>query len=745
VPRSSTVGRTAATNRLGLELLEDRQMLAGSPWQNPVLPLDVDHDSRVANQDVIAIFATIMKDGPRTLPPLPPGTIPQFYYDVTGDNRVNASDAAQIFHRLLRKPQVQVSTLLPYTIDLTPQVTVTATGSTATDGCTVALDVDLDGDGRFNSPGELGQTTSSLVNGTAVFDMNPGLLPSADDKTYTTKIRARVRDSVGIECFSPIKSLEVDTTTSSVLSDYVHAPDSHYSYDASRAPVVGPGFKMYVVDMKSQEWRPEESSKPVWQHWLQIIVPDGEVGSTALLFVSSGSTSANPPGSPDARALAVALATHSVAVYLPTVPNQQLTFVGDTFGPREEDEIIAYSYRQFMDHYQEEGAQTWPVLLAMVKSAVRAMDTAQAVVPDKTGHEITDFIVTGYSKRGWTTWLTPEVDDRVKAIIPGVFEMLNQGPELHHHYGALGHFSEEIQDYTNLGIFEDIDTPAGRALGKIVDPYSYLSNPNYEIPKLMLVSSGDQFFVSDSAQFYFHDLPGDDNYIRYIPNTGHDLGMAFGNPAAILSTATFFNAVANDLPLPKFSWTIGVDQSIRVQTGARDIDKPDQVLLWQATNPDTRDFRQFYVPATVLWESTKLTDQGGGVYVGNTPIPTSGATGYFIELTYKSPIDGNPYVFTTEIRVNTKMPLVGWLANEPAAPLADLNSITGSIMVSATGPPIPLTAVVANVGPPADAEDTAAPKVDPAPAASDVAVKEGDSYPAAVDAVLDESADEVLV
>jgi PhoPQ-activated pathogenicity-related protein len=54
---------------------------------------------------------------------------------------------------------------------------------------------------------------------------------------------------------------------------------------------------------------------------------------------------------------------------------------------------------------------------------VRAMDTVTDYVNNKFGHNITNFIVAGASKRGWTTWTTGAVDTRVIAIIPMVMGM----------------------------------------------------------------------------------------------------------------------------------------------------------------------------------------------------------------------------------------------------------------------------------------------------------------------------------
>jgi len=106
----------------------------------------------------------------------------------------------------------------------------------------------------------------------------------------------------------------------------------------------------------------------------------------------------------------------------------------------------------------------------------------------------------------------------------------------------------------------------------------------------------------------------------------------------------FYNAVLYQQPLPQLSWKLPPDGSIRVETR----DKPEQVKLWQATNPDARDFRiETFGPK---WESTTLTNQGGGVYLGKIPSPPKGWSAFFIELTFPSSCPA-PFKFTTPVRV----------------------------------------------------------------------------------------------
>ncbi len=131
----------------------------------------------------------------------------------------------------------------------------------------------------------------------------------------------------------------------------------------------------------------------------------------------------------------VALATKSVVAELKMVPNQPLVFHGDGV-PRKEDDLIAYTWDQFL----KTGDERWPARLPMVKSVVRAMDTVEALfnADDDETHRVSEFVVAGGSKRGWTTWMTAAVDKRVVAMMPIVIDVLNVDVSMRHHYSAYG-------------------------------------------------------------------------------------------------------------------------------------------------------------------------------------------------------------------------------------------------------------------------------------------------------------------
>ena len=662
----STWQASVRTRRLTLESLEERQVLsAAAPWHNDAFPLDTDNNSRLTPADALVLINRMLLVGSGAL--APPAGAPEYYYDTNGDNMLSPVDVVRVINGLLFGPtDVTLDTLMPFTIDLTPRMKVITGGDERVpDGTPVHVDVDLNNDGIYAGD-EVAYYTSSVFDGLSEFELGPALPPNGPGGPYSISMRARLRNTDGVLSSSESMPMIVDTQTSNALANYVNAPDASYQW-SQVYQFNGPGFRYYVLQMTSQTWRINDVNDPVWDHWMRVVVPDGPLRDSALLYIGGGKNAWSAPigfdpavDPEDAVLLGAALANRTATVELKVVPNEEVYFFDEGPGNlRTEDEIIAYTLDKYMRHLGQLGNETWPLLLPMLKSAGRARYTLEAFVPTVSpGAAINDFFVTGYSKRGWTTWLTAAVDDRVRAIIPGVFDNPNQGPQMVHHVQFLGDFSLAVHDYTDLGIFERFQTPEAQLLSRIIDPYRYFNNGRFEIPKLVLNSAGDEFFVSDSSQFYFDDLPGDTNYMRYFPNTGHGLDEGVG-----ASTITFMDAVLNDRAMPEFTWTVGPDGTIEVLS----TDTPTVVKLWKATNHVARDFRRLATPF-LNWTSSVLVDQGGGRYSANLPTPASGATAYLIELTYPSAIPGMPYVFTTDIKVKSPIPYAPW-PYPPGAPL----------------------------------------------------------------------------
>ena len=435
------------------------------------------------------------------------------------------------------------------------------------------------------------------------------------------------------------------------LDDYVAAADGSYGW-ALNTTISETDYTAYILDLTSQNWRSSSEVSPTqWEHTLVIVKPNTVRYDEAMLLIGGGDNGDPIPGAGSLEMLtaaSTAIATNSVIAYLGMIPNQPLAFVGDTETDRREDSLIAYSWDKYIQSYLGDTPDNyWPAQLPMTKSAIRAMDAVQEFCASPGGGELTinDFVVAGGSKRGWTTWLAAAVDataadPRVSAVVPMVIDVLNIKASMNHHHDTYGFWAPAMSDYVDMGIMDHINNPEFQALMDIVDPYVY--RDRLTMPKYIVNSTGDQFFLPDSSQFYYDDLPGE-KYLRYVPNTDHTLVQEALDVLASLTV--YYLAHLQGLDLPDFSWTLQEDGSITIETTT---DTLLEVKLWQATNSSARDFR--YDTIGAAWSDSILTDLGGGTYLADVSSPTAGWTAFFAELTFDSGL-GTPYKFTTEVVV----------------------------------------------------------------------------------------------
>ena len=440
----------------------------------------------------------------------------------------------------------------------------------------------------------------------------------------------------------------------SALDDYVAKADASYGLSLEETRV-GPGYTVYTFDLTSQQWRSAtEVDRTLWEHELLVAVPWSLHGSsehTAILVVNGGANGTGASTKNDEALGLIAGAVGTVVAMVSQVPNQPLLFA-DQEVARSEDAILAYG----MDKYLLTGDPEWLAQLPMTKAVVRAMDSIQdfAANPGEVWPKpprIDNFIVAGGSKRGWATWLTAAVESgaggavRVKAILPASIDLLNLGEQFERHWDSYGFYSSAIQDYVAFDLPCRSWTPEGRAMVGIIDPYAY--RDRLTMRKLVVNSAGDRFFLPDSSQFYFQDLPGP-KLLRYTLNTDHSQGQDL--ETIIRPTLSWLIDILEDDEDPHFSWSMQPDGSIRVETQT----PPEAVRLWQATNPNARDFRL----ATIgeAWQSTPLADSGGGVYIGQVATPPQGWTAFTVELTYP----GSPLIpelletariYTTDVQI----------------------------------------------------------------------------------------------
>ena len=434
------------------------------------------------------------------------------------------------------------------------------------------------------------------------------------------------------------KADPVAVPRSTVLEEYVAADDPAYSWKIVRTVTRG-GCTAFMIDLKSQSWRNSgEVNRTVWQHWLTIVRPPEVRYQTGLLLIGGGRNRPQSPKEPSSRTVHLAIQSQSVVAELSCIPNQPLVLNGDG-RDRVEDDLIAYGWAQYLKTKDA----TWLPFLPMVKSVVRAMDTMTAMLGSEAGGRlrVDKFVIAGASKRGWTTWLTGVADRRVVAIIPIVIDVLNVRASMIHHYSAYGFWAPAINDYVHHGIMRQLDSNGFRELLRHIDPYAHLAR--LTMPKYVVASTGDQFFLPDSAQFYFDDLKGP-KYLRYVPNTDHSLEGS----DAVASILAFYQAILAPRPLPRFSWRILDHGGICV----RAVDRPRAISLWQATNPLHRDFRLETIGKA--YGKTALQLEEDGTCVVEVAAPTRGWTAFFVELVYHLQEGCPPCTFTTPVQVVPK-------------------------------------------------------------------------------------------
>ncbi len=423
-----------------------------------------------------------------------------------------------------------------------------------------------------------------------------------------------------------------EPVNSTPLDDYLKKPDAVYKWEVV-STAGNNRSQTFVIRLVSQTWLTErEVDRPVWEHWLTVVKPQNVTTNMAFLVVSGGSNDRPAPSGSNDVVSRIAEATGSIVAELKTVPNQPLVFHGDG-QPRKEDDLIGYGWNQFL----ETGDPNWLPRLPMVKSVVRAMDCLQAW-SDKEGAKIEKFVVSGASKRGWTTWMVGATDPRVAAIVPIVIDVVNVQPNMLHHAAVYGFWAEAVGNYYQHNILQRPRHPRMQELHRIEDPYYY--RDRLTMPKYVVNASGDQFFCPDSSKFYFDDLP-DEKHLRYVPNTDHGVD---GSIDAVTSIVAFYQMIIADRPRPEVTWSFEDDGAIRVNADAT----PRKVVLWQATNPNARDFRVSTIGKA--YTATELNAGADGSWIGRAATPEKGWVASFVEATFDS---GGPFPFkvSTAVRV----------------------------------------------------------------------------------------------
>lgn len=440
--------------------------------------------------------------------------------------------------------------------------------------------------------------------------------------------------SITISILNSCSTKHEPVTPETALQRYLQNEDQSFAWNVEGSYQIDK-LKVYDLRITSQQWR-----ENTWKHTLTVLVPEENNHDGALLFITGGK---NKDGNPVIRdgdddfiktMAQLAVKNSAMVAIIWQIPNQPL------YDDLTEDELISFTLHNF----KNDGDFTWPLLFPMVKTAVRAMDAVQAFSKETLSHEISRFVITGASKRGWTTWLTGANDSRVKAIAPMVIDVLNMPVNLDYQVKVWGDYSVQIEDYVKLGIPQDIHTENGDDITTMIDPYSY--RDKLTMPKLILIGTNDEYWPVDAIKNYLGEIPGE-NYIHYVPNAGHDLD---GGEQALMAISAFFGSTLSGDQYPICKWDINENEkqlALSVETS------PEELLgayLWTADSED-RDFRD------EVWNNKKINTVNQQTIDVQVDFPESGFRAFYLDLLYSDP-NGGEYTKSTRMFVTDENKLL---------------------------------------------------------------------------------------
>ena len=340
-------------------------------------------------------------------------------------------------------------------------------------------------------------------------------------------------------------------------------------------------IKIETMKFDSVTWQNTQ-----WQNHLMIIRPPIVLSTVAVIFIT-GDYKYTQEELSIFRLLA--LQNKAYVAVLFDIPNQPL------FGGLREDWLLSYSFSQFI----ETGDYSWPALLPMVKSTVVSMNLLDDYIKNM-GDKIEGFILTGGSKRGWTTWLTAAMDKRVKGIVPIAFDNLNIAEQMQHQLSFWGSFSPSIREYVERGILDDLDNPVKRDLLQYIDPFTY--RMDLEVPKLIVVGTNDPYWPIDASKLYVDNLPGYFSMV-YAPNAGH--GTEIFRVTQAISSMIYHINTGEELPALSCK-TVSFEEGARIHPVVKTGDaKLNELRLFTASSPDG-DFRKSSFEFEIINENQSI-------------------------------------------------------------------------------------------------------------------------------------------
>ncbi|WP_423127052.1 PhoPQ-activated pathogenicity-related family protein [Gaoshiqia sp. Z1-71] len=423
-------------------------------------------------------------------------------------------------------------------------------------------------------------------------------------------------------------------TPETALRSYLQQADKTLKWEIQDQTNID-GINLYRTIFTSQQWRGID-----WIHEMMILVPDIVEYNDALLFITGGRVTDGQPSTHQWTDDLVSAFSHvaktnkAIVAIVWQVPNQPL------YDNLTEDALISYT----LHNYLNDKDYTWPLLFPMTRSAIGAMDVIQHFSKKELKKKVNYFVVSGASKRGWTTWLTGASDKRVKAIGPMVIDVLNMPVNVDYQKEVWGDYSIEIQDYVNLGIAQQLSSPGGNELVTMIDPYSY--RKSLTMPKMIFMGTNDPYWPVDAVKNYIDSIPGN-NFICYTPNAAHNLG---DKKKAFTTLSAFFGITITNGNYPVCDYSISEENGKIILTVKSTPEILRNAVLWSSGSED-QDFRD------EEWSGQSLDAAEKAEITVEIDYPSSGYKAFYVDLEYQAPFGGD-YTQSTRMFVTTEKNLL---------------------------------------------------------------------------------------
>ena len=347
------------------------------------------------------------------------------------------------------------------------------------------------------------------------------------------------------------------------LNDYVNAVEPEYGwYEVSNSSFTTLfGGQAHVLNVTSQRWL--ESSKAsgpngeLWTHQVVVIIPKGgaKPGNINVAYLTGGcNENANVvPKKTDEDILVadeLTRSTGSIGIVVFQIPNCPIVFPSDpTAKRRTEDAVLAYAWYEYLNDPTHNA--TWFPRLPMAKGAFQCMRAAEEFLAassliEPSQQQSHSWLVAGASKRGWTTWMVGSVTcaacPKIAAIAPLVPVVPDIAKEMHSQIRSYGGWTFAFQDYYVLNLTAKLNSDIFQRGMAIINPISYLDRLK-EIPKLVVLSSDDEFLQFDWTAIWLDELPGE-THLQIADNAEHSL--ATGLPEVLSTLSVFVRSLSSE-------------------------------------------------------------------------------------------------------------------------------------------------------------------------------------------------------